>query len=444
MDRVPQAQGLADAREPSDRPDRPGRQAPPALRPRHGDEGAVAWRARAGWTARSSRTGLGLVVLAGAVSACGGVRTTPAPPGTAAAGACVPAATWVSPGSRQRDSTPDVIARAARARIVLLGEYHDRPDHHRWQLQTIAALAARRPDIVLGFEMFPRRVQPVLDRWVAGQIDTPALLRDADWQRVWGFSPDLYLPLFEFARLNKVPMRAVNVDRSLVARVGREGWAAVPAAEREGVTDPAPPTPAYEASLAGVMAAHGGQQATDAAARRRFVEAQLTWDRALAEGLADAARADPHALVIGIMGSGHLEGGQGVPHQLAALGMRDVVVLLPWDTARDCATLTPDMADAVFGIGPSVETAPDRPRLGVTLAPAEGPGARVQDVARDSVAASAGIRPGDVIVEAAGATVATPADLRTVVDAQAPGTWLPLRVRRAGRERLLVARFERS
>src|SRR5262249_26420224 len=45
-------------------------------------------------------------------------------------------------------------------------------------------------------------------------------------------------------------------------------------------------------------------------------------------------------------------------------------VLLPWEPGRDCATLAPDLADAVFGIPPSPEEASERPRLGVTLAPA--------------------------------------------------------------------------
>jgi len=384
-----------------------------------------------------------LLVLTVAATSCGGLRGASRVARPTAGGVCVPVARWMIPASRRQETTPAVIARAARSRIVLLGEYHDRADDHRWQLQTIAALAGRRPAIVLGFEMFPRRVQPVLDRWVAGEIDTATLLRDADWEQVWGFPPALYLPLFDFARLNRVPMRALNVERSLVARVGREGWAAVPAADREGVSDPAPATPDYEAALAEVMAAHGTKGAGDEASRRRFVEAQLTWDRALAERLAEAAGANPQALVIGVMGSGHLEGGHGVPYQLAALGMHDVTVLLPWDSARDCATLGPDMADAVFGIGPAADPGADRPKLGVTLAQADRGGARVTEVARGSVGAGAGLRAGDVVVEAAGAPVTSPADLRRVVDVQAPGTWLPLRVRRDGRERQIVARFGR-
>src|SRR5262249_32642176 len=60
-----------------------------------------------------------------------------------------------------------------------------------------------------------------------------------------------------------------------------------------------------------------------------------------------------------------------------------------------------------------------------------------------SVAAAAGFRRGDVVTEAAGAAVASPDDLHAVVDVQAPGTWLPLVVRRGGRTLRLVAHFER-
>src|SRR5262249_51385853 len=155
-----------------------------------------------------------------------------------------------------------------------------------------------------------------------------------------------------------------------------------------------------------------------------------------------AARAHPGSLVIGIMGSGHLEHGHGVPHQLAALGAQHVTVLLPWDASRDCAALAPDLADAVFGIPPSAEEPQSRPRLGVTLAPAEH-GVRVSEVTAGSVAAAAGLRRGDVVVEAAGAAMASPDDLRAVGDVQAPGTSLPLLVRRGGRTLQLVARFER-
>ena len=70
---------------------------------------------------------------------------------------CAPSASWSIPGGGKLAESA-VIAQAAKQSVVLLGEMHDNPDHHRWQLQTLAALHAVRPGMVIGFEMFPRRV----------------------------------------------------------------------------------------------------------------------------------------------------------------------------------------------------------------------------------------------------------------------------------------------
>ena len=83
---------------------------------------------------------------------------------------------------------------------------------------------------------------------------------------------------------------------------------------------------------------------------RRFVEAQLTWDRAMAEALARASRTAP--LVVGIVGSEHARQGGGIPHQLEAMGVAAPVVLLP-EAAEDCGGLRAGEADAVFLLGPS-------------------------------------------------------------------------------------------
>ena len=116
--------------------------------------------------------------------------------------------------------------------VVLLGESHASVDHHRWQLYTLAALHGRAEKIVIGFEAFPRRLQPVLENWVAGKLSAEAFLKESEWRRVWGFDPALYMPLFQFARLNRIPMIALNVERKLVSRVGKHGWASVPILER--------------------------------------------------------------------------------------------------------------------------------------------------------------------------------------------------------------------
>ena len=159
------------------------------------------------------------------------------------------AGNWLDPDSGAMLGHADVIARMARKQAVLLGETHDRYDIHRWQLHVLAGLYAHRMDIMVGFEMFPRRVQPALDRWVAGELDTEAFLAESEWATVWGFKPELYLPIFHFCRQFRVPMIALNCRRALVTEVGKLGWDAIPEADRDSVTPSVPASPEHRQYL---------------------------------------------------------------------------------------------------------------------------------------------------------------------------------------------------
>lgn len=257
---------------------------------------------------------------------------------------------WRDPATGAALAHPAAMARAAAAGVVLLGESHDRADHHRWQLSVMAGLLAHRADMVAGFEMFPAAADPVLADWVAGRLGEAEFLERVEWGRVWGFAADLYLPLFRFCRLHRVAMIGLNCDRGLVRRVGAEGWEAIPESEREGITPAAPATEAYRRYLFEMT---GGRREGRAAqhpmdpAFDRFVRAQQAWDRAFACRIADA-RARPGApLVVGIIGRGHLEYRGGTPRQLEDLGVSGAMVLLPMDAGSE---VPEGIGDAVFGV----------------------------------------------------------------------------------------------
>ncbi|MDZ7853241.1 MAG: ChaN family lipoprotein [Halomonas sp.] len=334
-------------------------------------------------------------------------------------------------------TTAGLMAEFAETDVVLLGEQHDRLDHHRWQLHTLAALHAHRPEMVIGLEMLPREAQPALDAWVAGELDEGAFLEQSDWHRAWGFDPDLYLPILHFARMQRIPLLALNVTPELRGRLATEGWEAVPEQERFGLTPPAPARPAYRESLQAIYTQHVDRD-DDPADLERFIAAQLVWDRAMATALVDAAANGN--LVAGLMGEGHLANGDGVPYQLYDLGLRDHRSLLPWAPGPDCQPPL-EQADALYVLGDeSAFQLSDPPRLGVLIGE-QADGVRIEGIAPGSVAESAGLATGDVIVSAAGLPMTEPTDLTAVVSRQAPGTLLPLEIRRDGERQDMLVRF---
>ncbi len=389
------------------------------------------------------RIGLALL-LTGAGAALAG----PAAPRAQPAQACSEAGRWLAFDGKRLQGVPagGVLADAAASEVGLIGGQHDVEGHHRWQMQVLAALHAQRPDLVIGFEMFPRRVQPVLDRWVSGQLSTQEFFAQAEWEKVWNFPPQLYLPLFEFARINRIPMVALNVDQKLIRAISEKGGQAVPVAERDGVGRAASPPAAYREFLREMHLAHlaGRSQAPGRQGSfENFLDAQLTWDRAMAEALARrVAPADSpqRPLVLGIMGSGHIRFGHGVAHQLRDLGVTRVASLLPASTKEECRSLQPGLASAFFLLPEKPQPAQEPPRLGVTLEEGEK-GVRIAQVSAGSLAEKSGLLAGDRIVEMAGRPVTGSAEVLAAVRRQPPGTWLPLKVARKDAQLEILVRF---
>lgn len=370
----------------------------------------------------------------------------------AAAKACLAPATWytLAGDTPQATSSSELLAGLATRDIVLLGEQHDDADHHQWQLQTLAALHLLRPQMVIGFEAFPRRVQPTLDKWTAGELTVKQFLEQVEWEKVWNFAPELYMPLFQFARINRVPMVALNVERTLTEAISRQGWDAVPTEQKEGVSRPAPASEGYNDFLFEVLKKHPqlARKETTAISRndaafRFFVESQTTWDRAFAEALArrvNTGEGARRSLVVGIVGDGHVRHGYGVAHQLRDLGVSSVGMLLPVNVRQDCDEIRRGFADAVFAVPGASRDQPPPPRLGVRLEEADG-SVRVAEVSAGSLAEKSGLQRDDRIVSVAGAPVTKLRSVVAAVRVQPAGTWLPMQIRRGTETLDLVIKF---
>src|SRR6478672_3730345 len=112
-----------------------------------------------------------------------------------------------------------------------------------------------------------------------------------------------------------------------------------------------------------------------------------------------AFRNHPDAVVVGVVGSGHVAEGYGIPHQLKDLGVTNATSLVPVSTKEACELVGTTFADAVFTVPAKSADASDAPppRLGIMLSDAEG-GPKISRVVDGSVAAATGLKEGDQVV----------------------------------------------
>ena len=203
--------------------------------------------------------------------------------------------------------------------LLLLGEVHDNPHHHRVRAWLIAGAARARP---LGarpavvFEQIDADQQSALDEFRARPAAQDAsaaadgLLRLLKWETSGWPSAELYKPLFEAAIAAELPIHAGSPPRERVRAVARGGLASMEPAERARLRlEAALPAPLAEALNRELVDSHCG--ALPPQAIGGMATAQRYRDAYLADALIGAAAR--HGSAILIAGNGHVRSDRGVP-----------------------------------------------------------------------------------------------------------------------------------
>jgi uncharacterized iron-regulated protein len=245
-------------------------------------------------------------------------------------------------------------AAGAGSDLLLIGETHDNPDHHRLQLELIEAIvrAGRRPAVAM--EQFDRDHQAALDRARSERPGDARYIADAGQfdQRGWQWL--FYEPIVALALRHGLPLVAANLSRSDAFAVVERGYdtlgEGVPGrlglAQQFGAAEAA----AIEAA---VRDGHCGKLP------ERVVPRMAAAQRARDAVMADALLARAAAGAVLIAGNGHVRRDLGVPLHLArrapkrralAVGILEVVegVVRAEDYVAPAAGDTPQFDVVVF------------------------------------------------------------------------------------------------
>jgi uncharacterized iron-regulated protein len=217
--------------------------------------------------------------------------------------------------AQRRVDERELYARVRSSDIVLVGETHDNPDHHRLEARLIDAFAARHAAPAVVFEMLDRDRQPAVDASLSAHPDdVDALAKAVGWESSGWPAWSMYRPVFQAAVAARGTLLAAGIDRAAAMRVARDGVAAFdPSLDRVfGLHDPLPP--AVQASLRDELReAHCGvlpEEMLDS-----MVTVQRVRDARLAERLHEGSLKGHGALLIA--GAGHVRRDRAVPAELA-------------------------------------------------------------------------------------------------------------------------------
>ena len=225
---------------------------------------------------------VGICIAAAGVAGTLGARSAHAedkPCSKPAAGA-----KWTAPGVYSGDTRMNFeqfIEGLQLSRAVLVGENHERYDHHLNQLEILCRLHGAGIPIALGLESFQQPFQWALDEFLAQRIDEEQMLRETEYFSRWRYDYRLYAPLLRFARDKGVPVVALNVPRELTKRVAEVGLAALDREHREQLPESIDRSDdAYRTRMRRSFQLHSGRQR---GVFEHFLEAQLVWDEGMAE-----------------------------------------------------------------------------------------------------------------------------------------------------------------
>jgi uncharacterized iron-regulated protein len=225
--------------------------------------------------------------------------------------------------SRNIETLDRLVHRLGESRIVLVGEHHNEPGHHKAQLQIIRSLVQSGVPVAVGLEMFREDGREDLRRWISGEIS------ERDFQEIyrnhWSFPWFLYRDIFLYAREKKLPLVGLNVPRAITRQVARQGFLSL-TPEQKGLL-PFIECKVNREYMEFIKRAHRGH-AHEGLNFEYFCEAQLVWDKAMAIHAVEYLSARPGLTMVLLAGTAHVWK-KAVPARLEQRYFGPNTVILP-------------------------------------------------------------------------------------------------------------------
>jgi uncharacterized iron-regulated protein len=211
-----------------------------------------------------------------------------------------------------------------KANVVYVGETHDDPLDHQYELELVRDLLKRKTKFAIGWEMFDTTQQSAIDAWASHVISFKQVIFKTDFQKHWGIYSPVYEEILQIAGNAKISILALNAPPELTRKVARGEPLTAP--ERAMIPTGFVATNGGYKNFVAMMGNHPGLNEADL---RLFFAAQNTWDQTMASRILDFERRNPEVLLLVLTGRGHVSGGYGIPFYVRQKAHLKQLIILP-------------------------------------------------------------------------------------------------------------------
>ena len=334
-----------------------------------------------------------------------------------------------------------------KARLIHVGETHDDLEMHEMQFRIIEALYRQDSQLAIGLEQVTVDLQPVLDRWVAGELDEGSFLREISWYVTWNFNFKYYQKIFDFAREHRLPIFALNAPRNLITKVRMQGYEALNEEEKRVIPSLDLSHQEHRLLIRTIFESEKIPPQMKGADLDSMFEAlyraQVAWDETMGRNAVRAVEAIGRRVVV-LAGSGHLLYGLGLNLRAGLLSRLPQVTVIGVQVAEgQSLRVARGLADFIFGV--RARDYPAYPAVSINLKKVEGlKNLVVAARPTEPLARSSGLEKGDVILSVAGKEVFEVNDFRMILAGFNWGEEVKIKVLRNGEVLALSLKLDPS
>ncbi|MGD8539147.1 MAG: ChaN family lipoprotein [Candidatus Aminicenantes bacterium] len=294
------------------------------------------------------------------------------------------------------------------SRFIYVGETHNSLPMHDIQLKVIQAMYKKDRQLAIGLEMIPITLQHVLDKWSLGILTEEELIQDTAWYETWNFNYKFYEKIFDFAKLNKIPLYGLNVPKVLITKIRMKGWDALTDDEKKIVPQPDVSNKEHRTLIRTIFESSELPHEMKGPGLGMMFEglyrAQSAWDESMAYYASQASDLSERRIIV-LAGSGHLLFNLGISRRAYERNGSPYKTVICLEIPQDKATLrvSQSLADYVWALNEEVH--PIFPSIGLSFKKFEGlKNLVIEREPIDGVAKGGNFAKGDIILSVDGKT----------------------------------------